>query len=104
MEKTLKAKTVVLDKARQSSADRESEDRNISSATAIFRDILDQPDLVLTADSNAQNVEDWDSLAHVNLVTAIEKKYKIKFGLAELQELKNVGDMSELIAQKLAAK
>ena len=76
----------------------------IAELEPLFRDILDQPDLVLTADSNAQNVEDWDSLAHVNLVTAIEKKYKIKFGLAELQELKNVGDMSELIAQKLAAK
>ena len=70
----------------------------------IFRDILDQPDLVLTRDSSAQNVEDWDSLAHINLITAIGNKYKIKFGLGELQELKNVGDMMELIQQKLAAK
>ena len=49
----------------------------------IFRDVLDQPDLVLTRDSNASNVEDWDSLAHINLVTAIEKHYKIKFALGE---------------------
>ena len=70
----------------------------------IFRDILDQPDLVLTRESSAQNVEDWDSLAHINLITAIGNKYKIKFGLGELQELKNVGDMMELIQQKLAAK
>ena len=53
----------------------------------IFRDIFDNEKLVITRESNASNVEDWDSLAHVNLVTAIEKKYKIKFGLGELQEL-----------------
>ncbi|MDE3104515.1 MAG: acyl carrier protein, partial [Acidobacteriota bacterium] len=57
----------------------------------IFRDVLDQPELVLTAASNASNVDDWDSLAHINLVVAIEKQYGIKFALGELQELKNVG-------------
>jgi acyl carrier protein len=70
----------------------------------IFRDIFDEESLVITRESNASNVADWDSLAHVNLVTAIEKKYKIKFALAELQELKNVGDMIDLIDKKLAEK
>ncbi len=70
----------------------------------IFRDIFDDPSLVITRDSNASTVEDWDSLAHVNLVTAIEKKYKIRFALGELQELKNVGDMIDLIQEKLATK
>ena len=70
----------------------------------IFRDIFDEESLVITRESNASNVADRDSLAHVNLVTAIEKKYKIKFALAELQELKNVGDMIDLIEKKLAEK
>jgi acyl carrier protein len=70
----------------------------------IFRDIFDDPSLVITRDSNASTVEDWDSLAHVNLVTAIEKRYKIRFALGELQELKNVGDMIDLIQEKLATK
>jgi acyl carrier protein len=70
----------------------------------IFRDVLDQPDLVLTRSSNASNVDDWDSLAHINLVTSIEKRYKIKFALGELQDLKDVGDMIDLIKAKLAAK
>ena len=70
----------------------------------IFRDILDQPDLVLTRQSNAHNVEDWDSLAHINLVSAIEKRYKIRFALGELQDLKDVGDMIDLIHVKLAPK
>ena len=68
----------------------------------IFQDILDQPELVITRDSNATNVEDWDSLAHINLVTTIEKHFKIKFALGELQELKNVGEMCDLIRTKLA--
>ena len=71
---------------------------------SIFRDVLDQPDLILTRESNASNVDDWDSLAHINLVTSIEKHYKIRFALGELQELKNVGDMIDLIQVKLAAK
>ncbi|WP_260735187.1 acyl carrier protein [Tunturiibacter lichenicola] len=70
----------------------------------IFRDIFDDPSLVIMRDSNASTVEDWDSLAHVNLVTAIEKKYKVRFALGELQELKNVGDMIDLIQEKLATK
>jgi acyl carrier protein len=47
-------------------------------------------------------VEGWDSLAHVNLVVAIEKHYKLKFSLGELEGLKNVGEMADLIARKLA--
>ena len=58
-----------------------------------FRAVLYQSDygryyedsLVITRESNAMTVPDRDSLAHINLVTAIEKKYKIRFGLAELQ-------------------
>ncbi len=69
----------------------------------IFQDILDQPDLVITRQSDAANVEDWDSLAHVNIVTAIERRFKVRFALGELQELKNVGDMVDLIKAKLAA-
>lgn len=77
-------------------------DRNavITELEPIFRDVLDQPGLNLTAESNASNVDDWDSLSHVNLVVAIEKQYRIKFALGELQELKNVGDMADLIIRK----
>ena len=76
----------------------------LSELQEIFRDVLDQPDLVLTQQSNASNVEDWDSLAHINLVTAVEKRYKVRFALGELQDLKDVGDMITLIQTKLAAK
>lgn len=74
----------------------------ISDLNPIFQDVLDLPDLRLGPGSNAQNVEGWDSLAHVNLVVAIEKHYRIKFALGELQGLKNVGEMADLIQAKLA--
>ena len=70
----------------------------------IFRDIFDQPTLVITRESNASTVDDWDSLTHVNLVTAIERRYKVKFALGELQDLKDVGDLIDLLTKKLVAK
>jgi acyl carrier protein len=69
----------------------------------IFSDVLDLPDLCLTAESNASNVEGWDSLAHINLVVAIEKRYNIKFALAELRSLNNVGEMADLIVKKTSS-
>lgn len=70
----------------------------------LFRDILDQPNLRITRESNSSNVEGWDSLAHINLVTAIEQEYNVKFSIDELLELKNVGEMADLMEIKLAAK
>lgn len=69
----------------------------------IFADVLDVADLVLSRDSNASNVEGWDSLAHINLVVAIERQYRIKFALGELQDLKNVGEMIDLILRKTSS-
>jgi acyl carrier protein len=77
-------------------------DEIIKEIEPIFRDVLDQPELNLTAESNASNVEDWDSLAHVTLVGAVERRFRVKFTLAELQRLKNIGDMADLIQKKLA--
>jgi acyl carrier protein len=80
-----------------------STEKIIGELQPIFRDVLDLPTLQLRADSNASNVEGWDSLAHINLVMAVENHYKVKFALGELQELKNVGEMAELITRKLKA-
>ena len=74
----------------------------ISNIEPIFQDVLDQPQLHLTPESNASNVADWDSLAHISIVGSVEKQFRIKFALAELQGLKNVGEMAELIRRKTA--
>jgi acyl carrier protein len=70
----------------------------------IFRDVLDDPNLQINRGSNAATVRGWDSLAHINLISAIEQEFSVRFALGELEELKNVGDMIDLIERKLAAK
>jgi acyl carrier protein len=68
----------------------------------IFRDIFDKDDLVVQSNTNADDIAEWDSLAHINLVTAVEKEFKIKFALGELTSLKDVSDMLDLIEAKRA--
>jgi acyl carrier protein len=70
----------------------------------IFRAVFDQPDLVVVRESNAATIDGWDSLAHINLIVAIEKKFQIKLSLSELQDLKDAGDIIDLIHTKLKTK
>ena len=76
----------------------------LADLNTIFRDILDQPDLRITRASSARTVDGWDSLAHMNLVTATQQHFRIRFALGELEELKDVGDMVDLIDAKLRAR
>ena len=67
----------------------------------IFHDVFDDDSIVVTNETNADMIEDWDSLSHIRLVAAITKHFGVKFALGELQGLKNVGEMIELIHSKL---
>ena len=68
----------------------------------IFQDVFDDEDIVVTETTNADDIEDWDSLNHINLVSAIEMEFSVRFALGELAELKDVGDMIDLMQTKLA--
>jgi acyl carrier protein len=68
----------------------------------IFREVFDDTAITLQHGTTADDIEAWDSLTHMNLVIALELAFKIKFALGELQQLKNVGDMLDLINKKLA--
>jgi acyl carrier protein len=70
----------------------------------IFQDVLDDPSLRVERASSAESVEGWDSLAHINLIASIEKEFGIQFALGELSELKNVGEMIDLMERKLIRK
>lgn len=65
----------------------------------IFRDNFDDDSLVLTRETTADDIEDWDSLEQINLLTAIEKKFNIKFKLSDVRGLKDVGDLLDLVAR-----
>ena len=70
----------------------------------VFREVFEDPSLILTDLMTAEDVVGWDSLAHINLVIAIEKRLGVKFATAEISRLKedgsNVGTMLELVARK----
>lgn len=69
--------------------------------TEVFANTLDEDNVTLTETSTADDVEGWDSLTHVQLVVAVEKKFKIRFTSREIQSWKNVGEMIDSISSKL---
>jgi acyl carrier protein len=63
----------------------------------IFRDNFDDDELELTCETTADDIEDWDSLEQINLLTTIGKKYGVKFSIDDVKGLANVGDMVDLV-------
>jgi acyl carrier protein len=72
----------------------------LSQIESVFHDVLDNPAIRLSAATTAADVEDWDSLNHIQLVVAVEKKFGLKFTSAEIQSWNNVGDMLACIRAK----
>lgn len=68
----------------------------------IFRNVFDDEELIISDGTNSEDIEDWDSLEHINLVVAMEKKFNLKFDIKEVGTLKNVGEMVDLIERRLA--
>lgn len=67
----------------------------------IFRDIFDDESLEITDSTNSSDIDDWDSINHINLVVAIENEIHIKFSFDDLASLKNVGAMVDLMMVKM---
>jgi acyl carrier protein len=73
----------------------------VNKLTAIFRKVFNNDSLILTNTMTANDVDHWDSLSHMLLITEIENEFSIKFRLKDLNKMKNVGDMIEIILSKL---
>ena len=76
----------------------------LNSIIGVFKSVLDNDSVILTFSSTADDVQDWDSLTHIQLVLAIEKFFKIRFTSAEIIGFKNVGEMVNCIEGKLMSK
>jgi acyl carrier protein len=74
----------------------------LTEVAAIFREVLNNDSIQLKYETTANDVPDWDSLNHIELVVAVEKQFKIKFNFVELQKFKNVGEMCDNIVLRLS--
>jgi acyl carrier protein len=77
-----------------------SQEEILTKVQDVFRDVLDNGEITLTPATTADDVEEWDSLSHIQLIVAIEKAFKIKFNSKEILSWANVGEMIECIAGK----
>ena len=68
----------------------------------VFRDVLDDEEIVLTDQTTADDVDDWDSLSHIQLIVAVEKAFHIKFTSKEILSWKNVGELVDSILTRTA--
>lgn len=63
----------------------------------VFQDVFDDDSITVNAQTTADDIEDWDSLEHINLVSAVEKEFGVKFTMAQVVGMKNVGEMVDVI-------
>ena len=66
-------------------------------------DVFDDPTIEIFDEMTADDIEDWDSLTHINLVVAVEKDFQVSLTTREVMSVKNVGDFTQLLHQKLSA-
>ena len=70
--------------------------------TGIFQDVFEDDDIELKAETTAEDIEDWDSLTHIQLMVAIEQAFQMRFNTGEVAKLANVGEMIDMIAARSA--
>ena len=69
--------------------------------TTVFRDVFDDASIEIRDETSAKDIEDWDSLNHINLIVAVEGTFKVRFTTKEVSNLANVGEFIALIAGRL---
>jgi acyl carrier protein len=74
----------------------------VARLTPIFRDVFNDNALVVSEGMTAAEVPTWDSLSNINMIVAVEKAFGAKFSIKDVRNLKNVGELIELIKRKAA--
>ncbi|MBA1184190.1 acyl carrier protein [Stutzerimonas nitrititolerans] len=75
----------------------------LDALTQLFHDVFDDDSIELTPETTANDIDGWDSQAHVTLIVAAEQRFGIRFRTAELESLRNVGHFVQLIGAKLGS-
>ncbi len=66
----------------------------------VFRDVFDDDSLTINDNTTSADVEDWDSIEHINLVAAVEAEFGMKFRMREVSGMKNVGEMLDIVCER----
>ncbi len=69
--------------------------------TMVFRDFFDDEEIILSDNTTSNDIDDWDSLEHINLLVAVEQEFGIKFNMNEVTNMKNVGEMVDIILNRI---
>jgi len=69
----------------------------LEKVTAIFRDVFDDENIIITDTTTAADIEDWDSLTHITLISEIEDAFDFKFSMKEVLGMKDVGEMFDIL-------
>jgi acyl carrier protein len=67
----------------------------------VFQDVFDDPEIQIRDNMTAEDIEDWDSVAHITLVLSVEKEFGLRLNISEIGKLHNVGAMIELLTRLL---
>jgi acyl carrier protein len=67
----------------------------------VFQDVFDDDSITVDETTTANDIDDWDSLEHINLINAVEQKFGIKFDMGQIVTMKNVGEMANIIESQL---
>ncbi|MDR0682127.1 MAG: acyl carrier protein [Dysgonamonadaceae bacterium] len=67
----------------------------------VFREVFDNGNMVISEDMTAGDVEDWDSLRHMDLISSVEHEFNVKFTMKDILGLKNVGEFLDTLERKL---
>lgn len=66
----------------------------------VFQEVFDDPSIRVLPQTTADDIEDWDSLEHITLISAVEREFRMKFKMGEISSMKNVGEMAAIIQQR----
>jgi acyl carrier protein len=68
----------------------------------VFQDVFDDESITVEDKTTTDDIEDWDSLEHINLIVALEKEFGMKFTMGEVTGMKNVGEAADIILSRIA--
>ena len=68
--------------------------------TVVFRDVFDDEALEISDTTTAEDIEEWDSIEHITLISAVENEFKVRFKMGEVSGMKNVGEMVKIIEER----